>query len=83
MKVKSFPVLSCFVPKGCQLHNRENWTSAFLPGVFQGTYVETEGTNKELIPNLTRDDITTGSQARTSGSHSNVEQTASDTAAWR
>ena len=44
-------------PKGMPTAQSRNWTSAFLPGVFQGTYVETEGTGSELIPHLTRRDI--------------------------
>ena len=44
-------------PKGMPTAQSRNWTSAFLPGVFQGTYIETEGKGRQLIPNLTRDDI--------------------------
>jgi len=40
----------------------QNWTSAFLPGVYHGTHIETENRAKELIPHLTRSDIRPGSQ---------------------
>lgn len=49
-------------PKGMPTAQSRNWTSAFLPGVYQGTYVETEGAGRELIPHLTRRDIRRGSQ---------------------
>lgn len=49
-------------PKGMPTAQSRNWTSAFLPGVYQGTYVETEGSDSELIPHLTRKDIRRGSQ---------------------
>jgi hypothetical protein len=39
-----------------------NWTSSFLPGVYQGTHIETASKGAELIPHLTRDDIRSGSQ---------------------
>jgi hypothetical protein len=49
-------------PKGLPTAQTTNWTSAFLPGIYQGTHIDTETSGKELIPNLTRNDIRTGSQ---------------------
>jgi len=49
-------------PKGLPTAQSRNWTSAFLPGVYQGTHIDIEGTDKQLIPNLTRKDIRSGSQ---------------------
>jgi hypothetical protein len=49
-------------PKGFPTAQSRNWTSAFLPGIYQGTHIETENRSKELIPNLTRSDIRAGSQ---------------------
>ena len=38
------------------------WTSAFLPGIYQGNYILTEKREKELIPNLTPKQITPDQQ---------------------
>jgi len=49
-------------PKGMPTAQSRNWTSAFLPGVYQGTHIDTKASSKQLIPNLTRNDILPGSQ---------------------
>ncbi|MCA9121695.1 MAG: DUF1501 domain-containing protein [Planctomycetaceae bacterium] len=49
-------------PQGLPTAQSRNWTSAFLPGVYQGTHIDTEGSGKQLIPHLTRNDIRAGSQ---------------------
>lgn len=49
-------------PKGLPTAQSRNWTSAFLPGIYQGTHIDTETTGQDLIPNLTRNDIRVGSQ---------------------
>jgi hypothetical protein len=49
-------------PKGLPTAQSTNWTSAFLPGIYQGTHIDTETSGTELIPNLTRSDIRSGSQ---------------------
>ncbi|MEQ8786178.1 MAG: DUF1501 domain-containing protein [Pirellulaceae bacterium] len=49
-------------PTGMPTAQSRNWTSAFLPGIYQGTHIETENRSKELIPNLTRGDLRPGSQ---------------------
>ena len=49
-------------PKGLPTAQSRNWTSAFLPGVYQGTHIDTENTGSDIIPNLTRKDIRTGTQ---------------------
>ncbi|MDG1895871.1 MAG: DUF1501 domain-containing protein [Fuerstiella sp.] len=50
------------MPNGMPTAQSRNWTSSFLPGIYQGTHIETENTNAELIPNLTRKDIRPGTQ---------------------
>ena len=50
------------IPKGMPTAQSRNWTSSFLPGVYQGTHVETDSGGDELIPNLTRRDVRRGSQ---------------------
>ncbi|MCA9085686.1 MAG: DUF1501 domain-containing protein, partial [Planctomycetaceae bacterium] len=49
-------------PGGMPTAQSRNWTSAFLPGIYQGTHIDTENNSRELIPNLTRNDIRSGSQ---------------------
>ncbi len=39
-----------------------NWTSAFMPGVYQGTHIDTESSGEQIVPNLTRGDVRPGSQ---------------------
>ncbi|MEO2014071.1 MAG: DUF1501 domain-containing protein [Fuerstiella sp.] len=50
------------IPQGMPTAQSRNWTSAFLPGIYQGTHIETENSKTELIPNLTRKDIRPGTQ---------------------
>lgn len=59
---EDLPGFVVLVPKGMPTAQSRNWTSAFLPGVYQGTHIETENAGAELIPNLTRKDIRPGSQ---------------------
>ena len=49
-------------PKGLPTAQSRNWTSSFLPGVFQGTHIDIAAPERELIPNLTRSDIRAGQQ---------------------
>lgn len=56
------PGFVVLVPSGLPTAQSRNWTSAFMPGVYQGTHIETASSGKELIPNLTRTDIRPGSQ---------------------
>ena len=49
-------------PRGLPTAQSRNWTSAFLPGVYQGTYIDPESPDKQIVPNLTRKDIRVGSQ---------------------
>ncbi len=49
-------------PQGMPTAQSRNWTSAFLPGVFQGTHIDTAGDPSQLIPHLSRKDIRAGSQ---------------------
>ncbi len=49
-------------PRGMPTAQSRNWTSAFLPGVFQGTHIDSETKGDELIPHLTRKNIRPGTQ---------------------
>jgi len=59
---ENLPGYVVLMPSGMPTAQSRNWTSAFLPGVYQGTHIETENQSRELIPHLTRDDIRPGTQ---------------------
>jgi len=44
-------------PQGLPTAQSQNWTSSFLPGVFQGMHIDTENSDADIIPNLTRKDL--------------------------
>ena len=56
------PGFMVLCPKGLPTAQSRNWTSAFLPGVYQGTHIDIESSGRQLIPNLTRKDIRSGAQ---------------------
>jgi hypothetical protein len=50
---QNLPGFVAMCPGGYPIKETENWQSAFLPGVFQGTYVDTQHTDVEkLIENV-------------------------------
>lgn len=49
-------------PRGLPTAQSRNWTSAFLPGIYQGTHIDIESAAGEIVPNLTRRDVRPGSQ---------------------
>ncbi len=59
---EDLPGFVVLCPSGMPTAQSRNWTSAFMPGVYQGTHIETANTDKPLIPHLTRNDIRPGSQ---------------------
>ncbi len=59
---EDLPGFVVLMPNGMPTAQSKNWTSSFLPGVFQGTHIETNTKGGELIPNLTRSDIRFGTQ---------------------
>ncbi len=51
---QNMPGFVVMCPGGYPIQESQNWQSAFLPGVFQGTYINTEHTRIErLIENIT------------------------------
>ena len=51
---QNLPGFVTLVPGGLPIGGVENWRSAFLPSIYQGTYVETEGKKpRHLIDNIT------------------------------
>lgn len=50
---RNLPGYVVLVPKGMPVAGADNWQASFLPGSFQGTYIETEGKRpQDLIENL-------------------------------
>ena len=49
-------------PKGLPTAQSRNWTSSFMPGIYQGTHIDIQSADSQIVPNLTRDDIRPGSQ---------------------
>ncbi|MCR9117442.1 MAG: DUF1501 domain-containing protein [bacterium] len=62
---QNLPGYVVMCPKGYPIKGAQNWQSAFLPGVFQGTYIETRHTEIEkLIENIKNPVIDNASQRR-------------------
>ncbi len=59
---EDLPGYVVLMPSGMPTAQSRNWTSAFLPGVYQGTHIETNAKGGEYIPHLERDDIRFGTQ---------------------
>jgi len=51
-------------PRGLPTAQTRNWTSAFMPGVYQGTHIDTGNKSQPIVPNLTRPDIQQGTQRK-------------------
>lgn len=49
-------------PRGLPTAQSSNWTSSFMPGVYQGTHIDIESSDQQIVPNLTRNDVRPGSQ---------------------
>ncbi|MEM1441898.1 MAG: DUF1501 domain-containing protein [Verrucomicrobiota bacterium] len=59
---EDLPGYVVLMPNGMPTAQSRNWTSSFLPGVYQGTHIETNRKGTEMIPHLKRSDIQTGTQ---------------------
>ncbi len=59
---EDLPGYVVLMPSGLPTAQSKNWTSSFLPGVFQGTHIETNAKSGQMIPHLTREDIGSGTQ---------------------
>lgn len=59
---EDLPGYVVLMPSGMPTAQSRNWTSSFLPGVYQGTHIETNSKGGEMIPYLTRNDIRFGTQ---------------------
>ena len=62
---QNLPGFVAMCPGGYPIKEAENWRSGFLPGVYQGTYVDTQHTSLEkLIENIRNDYESQGAQQR-------------------
>jgi len=65
---QNLPAFVAMCPGGYPIQESQNWQSGFLPGVYQGTYVDTKHTDIEkLIENIRNDRITPEDQSRQLG----------------
>jgi hypothetical protein len=62
---QNLPGFVALCPGGYPIKEAENWRSGFLPGVYQGTYVDSQHTKLEkLIENIRNDALTPKAQRR-------------------
>jgi hypothetical protein len=62
---RNLPGFVAMCPGGLPIKDTENWQSAFLPGAFQGTYVDSQHRElAKLIENIEHPQIATSSQRR-------------------
>ncbi len=62
---QNLPGFIAMCPNGLPITGAQNWRSSFLPGVFQGTYIDTRHQEIErLIENIKNDQIGRGEQRR-------------------
>jgi Protein of unknown function (DUF1501) len=60
---QNLPAFVAMCPGGYPIQESQNWQSGFLPGVFQGTHIDTKNTDVEkLIENIRNDRILPGQQ---------------------
>jgi hypothetical protein len=60
---QNLPGFIAMCPGGYPIQESQNWQSAFLPGVFQGTYIDTQHTQLErLIENIRNRSVTRDQQ---------------------
>ena len=61
---QNLPAFVSMCPNGFPIQESQNWQSGFLPGVFQGTYVDTKHTEiDKLIANIRNDRIPASQQS--------------------
>ena len=62
---QNLPGFIAMSPGGHPVKGPQNWQSAFLPSVYQGTYVDTKDTTVEaLVDNIRNDRLSAGAQRR-------------------
>jgi hypothetical protein len=61
---QNLPGFIAMCPNGYPIQETQNWQSAFLPGVFQGTYIDTKHTDIEKLIEHIRNNFTTLKEQR-------------------
>jgi hypothetical protein len=62
---QNLPGFIAMCPGGYPIKDTENWSNAFLPGVYQGTYIDSKNTEMDkLIENIRRKDLSLPDQRR-------------------
>jgi hypothetical protein len=62
---QNLPGFIAMCPNGYPIKDTENWTSAFLPGVYQGTYIDSQHTQiDKLIANIRNSELSAKAQRR-------------------
>ncbi len=62
---QNLPGFVAMCPGGYPVVATQNWRSAFLPGAYQGTYIDTQHTDiRKLIENIRNDGISSAEQRR-------------------
>ena len=62
---QNLPGFVAMCPNGLPIKDNENWQSAFLPGAYQGTYIDTQHKElSKLIENIEHPQIATDAQRR-------------------
>ena len=62
---QNLPGFIAMCPGGYPIKDAENWQAAFLPGAFQGTYIDSQHTEiDKLIANIRNSDLSAGQQRR-------------------
>src|SRR5207237_3818190 len=62
---QNLPGFVALCPKGYPIQESQNWQAGFLPGAYQGTYVDTQHTDVEkLIEHIRNKSLPAGAQER-------------------
>lgn len=61
---QNLPGFISMCPGGYPIQETQNWQAAFLPGVFQGTYIDTQNTDIEKLIQNIRNNFTSMKQQR-------------------
>src|SRR5262245_42197841 len=61
---QNLPGFITMCPGGYPIQESQNWQNAFLPGVYQGTYIDTKHTDVEKLIENVRNNFTTSQEQR-------------------
>ena len=61
---QNLPGFVALCPGGYPIQESQNWQAGFLPGVFQGTYIDTKNTDVEKLIEFVRNKTAPGSQRK-------------------